>query len=94
MATILSDTKHIARKRYVCNACEWIENDLADHLYYYKFTCAELREIVKARRNRWCIVPGQQYRKQVGIESGDFYVWRVIPAIDAICRKYDIYEYA
>lgn len=93
MATILSDTKHIARKTYTCNACEWIENVVVDNLYDYEFTYAELREIVKARRNRWRIVPGQLYRKVVEVEDGYLSVWRVIPAIDAICRKHDIYEY-
>lgn len=93
MATILSDTVHIARKTYTCNACEWIVGDVVDNLHDYKFACAELREIVKARRNRWQIVPGQLYRKVVEVVDGDLSVWRVIPAIDAICRKHDIYEY-
>lgn len=93
MATILSDTKHIARKTYICNACEWIENDVVGNLHNHEFTCAELREIVKARRNRWCIVPGQLYRRIVSVDSGDLCVWRVIPAIDAICHKHDIYEF-
>lgn len=93
MATILSDSKHVARKTYTCNACEWIENVVVDNLHDYEFTCAELREIVKARRNGWRIVPGQGYRRQVTVEGGHLYVWRVLPAIDAICRKYDIYEF-
>lgn len=93
MATILSDTKHIARKTYICNACEWVENIVVDNLYDYKFSYAELREIVTARRNRWRIVPGQLYRRIVSVERGDLYVWRVIPAIDAICHKHDIYEF-
>lgn len=93
MARILSDTKHIARKTHVCNACEWVENIVVDNLHDYNFTCTELREIVKARRNKWQIVPGQQYRKVVEVIDGRLEVWRALPAIDAICRKYDIYEY-
>lgn len=95
MTTILSTHKHIARKQYTCNACEWISEWIeGPGLWDYEFTCAELREIVKARRNAWCIMPGQEYIREVGIHDGELIVWRGLPAINAICRKYDIYEYA
>lgn len=91
---MLRESKPIARKTYTCNASEWLYNGgLDDFVFHYEPTCAELRAIVKARRNGWCIVPGQQYIKQVGKYEGDFYVWRAIPAIHAICLKYDLYEY-
>lgn len=93
MTTVIRKSKHVARKKYTCNACEWIDALLPYGLTDYEMTCSELREIVRARRNGWQIVPGQLYIKEVGIYEGDFYVWRAIPAIDAICRKYNIYEY-
>lgn len=93
MTTVLRKSKHIARKKYTCNACEWIDALLPYDLSDYEMTYTELKEIVKARRNGWQIVPGQQYIREIGIYEGDFYVWRGIPAIDAICYKYDIYDY-
>lgn len=90
---VIAGSRHVARKAHTCNACEWIENVVVDDLYYYKFTYAELREIVKARRNRWRIMPGQEYVRQVQIYDNGIYTWRAIPAIHAICLKHDIYEY-
>jgi hypothetical protein len=85
-------SRPVARKKYTCNACEWIENHV-DYLFYGDFTYTELREIVKARRNNWCIVPGQQYIRAVQEYEGKLEVWRAIPAIHEICLKYDIYDY-
>ncbi len=94
MTTYLRATNHIARKKYTCNACEWISEWIGHAgCYDYEFTYAELREIVKARRNAWSIVPGQEYIKQPQIYDGHFFVWRAIPAIHRICLKYDLYEY-
>lgn len=88
------ESKHIARKEYTCNASEWIDNgEVLKNLCDYDFTFAELRQMVKARNNDWCILPGQEYIKQIGKHEGCFYVWRAIPAIHAICLKHDIYEY-
>lgn len=93
MTRTLSTLRPVARKRYTCNACEWIEYDLNEHIFYHQFTYAELREIVKARRNNWCIVPGQHYVKVVRVYEGRLEVWRAIPAIHNICLRYDMYDY-
>lgn len=92
MGELIAITRPVARKRYLCNACEWIAALLPYDLTDYKLTCSELREVVRARRNNWQIVPGQQYIREIQKEDGELVVWRAIPAIDAICRKYDIYE--
>lgn len=94
VTTYLPGSRHVARKKYTCNACEWISEWIGcREPHDYKFTYAELREIVKARRNAWCIVPGQEYIKQPQVYDGHFFVWRAIPAIHAICLKYDLYEW-
>lgn len=98
MTRYLPTRRQVARKTYTCNACEWIDALLPYDLLDYKLTYAELREIVKARRNHWQIVPGQEYIKQAVIYDNHEYgthieTWRAIPAIDAICRKYEIYDY-
>lgn len=89
MITWLSDTKPVARKTYRCMASEWIENVLNDE----EWTYAELRQLVKARRQNWQILPGQQYVKQVAVDNGEFYTFRAIPEMHALCLKYDLYEY-
>ena len=90
MPEIFREARHTARKTYTCNACEWVSN--GETWREHSLTYAELREIAKARRNQWKIVPGQEYIKWVGIEYGEFMVWRGIPAIDAICHKYNVYD--
>jgi hypothetical protein len=90
MRTVLSESTPVARKTYTCNACEWVDN--LEVWKEYDLTYHELRAIVKARKNKFCIVPGQRYRKFVQVEDGRLEVFRAIPEIDAICRKYDIYE--
>ena len=93
MIELISVSEHVARKQYTCNACEWVDNVLLEYRHEYDLTCAELREIVKARRNNWQIVPGQRYIREVQKYEGELLVWRAIPAIHAICLKYDIYDY-
>lgn len=90
----MTTTKQMARKKYTCNACEWI-SEWIEHpgCYDYEFTYAELREIVKARRNYWSIVPGQEYIKEMQNYDGYLTTWRAIPAIHALCLKYDLYEW-
>lgn len=90
---VIRKSRQIARKAYTCNACEWIDALTPYDLSDYELVYSELKQIVLARRNKWQIVPGQEYIKEIGIYEGEFYVWRGIPAIDAICLKYDIYDY-
>lgn len=91
---LIRKSTHVARKTYTCDASEWLHNgDLRGFIYDCKPTYAELRAIAKAKRNCWRIVLGQEYIKEVGRYQGDFYTWRAIPEIDAICRKYNLYEY-
>lgn len=91
MTRVLFKSTPVARKKYTCNACEWIENEVLDNMYFYEFTYAELREIVKARRNGWQIMPGQRYIREVQLFEGRMYVFRAIPAINDICWKHEIY---
>lgn len=91
---LIRESRHIARKKHRCNACEWIDaSGVKDFVFHDKPTYAELRAIARAKRNNWCIMPGQEYIQQVCKTDGDFWVWRALPEIDAICRKYDLYEF-
>jgi len=88
MITVLSESTHIAAKDHPCSACEWVSN----LLYDYVFTFAELRAIVKARKNGWKIKKGEKYFRQSNVDNGTFYVYKAIPAIHKICIDHDIYE--
>lgn len=87
MNWVLSDSRPVARKIYECNACLF----LLEALPHEEFTCAELRSIVRARRDGWRILPGQRYIRQVQKFEGDIVTVRSRPEIDAICHKYKLY---
>ena len=94
MATLLRESKHIAKKTYGCDACCWLDNfSIQDFLAHCQPTYGELRTVAKARRNCWRILPGQEYITRVSVSGGELYVFRAIPEIDAICHKYEIYDY-
>lgn len=84
-------SKHVARKRYECNACLFLCDILQDIRSRPQFTYQEWREIVKAKRNNWCIVPGQSYLYFFARDNGETFVTRSIPTIHDICVKYDLY---
>lgn len=84
---VLREALPIAKKDHRCSACVWIMELICE----YDFTFAELREIVKARKNGWRINAGEEYIKQINICDGDFYVYKAIPAIHEICIKNDVF---
>ena len=87
---VIKTTCQVARKNYPCDACDWIFN--GDEITRDYYTYAELRVLAKARKNKYQILKGEKYIKAVGTCGGDFFVFRGIPAVNDICRKYDIYE--
>jgi len=87
MAIILSESKPIAKKVHHCNASEFIR----EYINQGHFTVSDYRQIVKAKRNNWRIMPGERYIRQVIVRDGDFYCFKAIPEMDALCWKYDLY---
>jgi hypothetical protein len=79
-----------ARKSYDCMASEWFSN--VDSLRDYAFTFSEWRAILTARNNGWKILKGEPYIRQFCKEDSEPYVFIAIPAIHAICLKYDYYQ--
>lgn len=84
---IISDKVITARKKHRCDAFDYIMNCYEDGL----FTYAELRHIVKMRRQKGFILPGQQYRRQVNTFDG-FGVYKGEVELDKICKKYDLFD--
>lgn len=87
MIEIIRESKPKARKRYRCEACEFLQDELG----WETFTLAECRLIVKARRNGWCIVPGRQYIRQFNTDGCDTWTFRAIPEMHELCIKHDLY---
>lgn len=85
--TLLSNRRPVARKRYPCDAYFWIMELYEDGRFEYQ----DLRKIVRMRRQKGMIQPGQQYIYQTQIFEGDFCVFKADIEMDAICRKYDLY---
>ncbi len=95
MPRVLSTTTPVARKTYECNACLWLQQALdgstpAD----FGMTMADVRQIVRAKRDGWMILPGQTYIRSVQKYSSEpgVDVVRSRPEIDTICHKYDLYD--
>lgn len=85
MDRVLTDKIVLARKHYKCDACEeW------NRAGYTLRDCAtnEQRLIVQAAEaDRWRILPGQRYRKVVGIFERDLCTYRARPGMDTVCRE-------
>jgi len=89
MDALLSETYPTARKEHRCEASEYL---LGCGYNGMGLSFAELRDVVKAKRNNWKIQPGAKYIKQTGIYEGAFYTFKAIPSIHAICLKHNYYE--
>lgn len=89
MIEVLSESEPVARKDHYCMASEWLLNS---GIFDGEYSFAELREIVKAKRNGWKIKKGQRYIRQNNKYDGKLYTFKAIPAIDKICRDHDLYE--
>jgi len=79
-----------ARKDYPCDAWEWLSD--CDYKEFTTLTFSERKSIVKAKKNGFKIKRGDIYILCKGKFDGEFAVSRAIPELDAICKKYDIYQ--
>lgn len=93
MNTILKNKVKTAAKNYSCAACEHILNsDLLSFPKEYEVSFADMRTLVKIRKENYQVLKGTKYIYQVGIFDGDFYAVQCrLDAVD-ICKKYDLYD--
>lgn len=84
---LIRESIRTAKKRHVCDACFWIINGLHD----VEWTISELRQVVKARRNGYMIVPGDKYIEQIQKDGGDFIVFKALVEMDKLCWKHGLY---
>ena len=88
MIEVLSESTPKANKDHDCDACVWVLNQGIDGM---GFTRPELRALSAARKNKWKIVKGQRYIRQNNKLDDNLYTFKCLPAIHAICLKYDLY---
>ncbi len=85
---VATNTEPVARKEYICQASEWINNRCCrDDL-----TPDEQILYDKASSDGFKITKGMKYRKTDGFYDGEPSVFRARPEMDDICLKYDMYD--
>lgn len=90
MDRILSDKLCVARKTYRCDASDqWRRSG-------YSTSDCETKDqallVEAAEADKWKILPGQVYRKVVGIYEGDFCVYRARPGMDSVAYELDMWD--
>jgi len=93
MITILREEKiKRSRKDYVCDACKiMLDYGSIDQIVKdFNLSDSEISVLKKAKENNYLIKKGEIYYKQINTFDG-FCVFRAIPEIDDICRKYGLY---
>lgn len=80
-----------ARKRYHCDASDWINNFGLEDVVC-DCTDDEKAALKRAEQEGWKILPGTKYVKCSGVWEGDFSVFRARPELNAICLRLDLYD--
>jgi len=84
--------KPVASHNYECNACLFLDNGALGDIFF-EMSFAQKRAVVKhIRHNNGEIQKGDRYNYDVGIQDGERVTTKSIPAIDAICQEFDIYQ--
>jgi hypothetical protein len=90
MEHIFSDKIVTAKKRHHCDASEqWRRAG---------FTIADCETdeqrlmVAAAEVDNWRILPGQAYRRVIGIHEGGLSTYRARPGMDAVCSDLDIWD--
>jgi len=78
-----------ASRDYECEACIWIDSDCIEN---WGLNFSEYRSYIKARNTGFKIKKGQTYNRTKHKWDGEFYTFRAIPEIDAICQRLDVYD--
>lgn len=91
MDRVIRSATHIAKKTYNCDACYWwlrsgftlddCENE------------EQINAFIDARYDKWKILPGQRYRKIVGIYEGEIVTFKARIDMDDMCKQLDVYPY-
>lgn len=91
---VISPSKLVkAQKEYYDDCADFIMESLhwLREGNYGKLEFKEWRAIAESIRNHWKIKKGTIHEVQVNKMDGEIYSFRSMPAIIAICTKYDLY---
>jgi len=90
MERILSEKIVTAKKVYLCDAsAQW---GRAGYTISDCETADQRLHVEAAEADGWKILPGQAYRKVVGIYEGELYTYRARPGMDAVCYALDLFD--
>ena len=90
MITTISTHKFFAIKEMDCMACEWM-NSFNEWREDSDLTTKEKAAIRRAKKNGYKIIVGQSYNLSIVKQEGEIIVFKAIPEINAICKKYKLY---
>jgi len=88
MIDTLSDTVHVARKSYPCDACAvWLNTG-----YDQSDVFPDDWLIIKAAKaDEWKIRKDTKYRKIVSVDNGEFLTCRLRLDMDELCTRLNLY---
>ena len=90
MDSVISHELLTARKRYRCDASDWW---CSQGMSLDDCETEEQRQAVQAAEaDKWIILPGQQYLKEVGKFDGMIYTFRARPSMHKACKELDVYD--
>ena len=83
-------TEPKASKQHHCDASEWIANTIG--FEEGAFAKEDIPAMRQAKAEGYKILKGTRYINVKGKFDGEFSVFRARKDLDAICKKYDLYE--
>jgi hypothetical protein len=85
---VLVDEIVTARKTYFDDAYFSVMEFVYDEIFSYQ----EYREIIKVKKQKGKILPGQKYRRLVYKDNGQLITWRESLSMSNLMHKYELYE--
>jgi hypothetical protein len=90
MGTILKEKVLTAKKIHNCNACICLRESNTD--LFNQLTYKEKKAVVRMKKQKWKIIPGQKYLYMANTFDGDFVIFKADLEINEICLKYNLYQ--
>jgi DNA-binding transcriptional MerR regulator len=87
-AELISESIVKARKKHKDDTYR----ELIQHWKDLDLTIAELRTIVKMRRNNGCIMPGEMYSRATCKQDGELFTFKSKQEMLAIALKHDLWD--
>ena len=85
---IVSEKIVKANKTHRCDGCDFY----LDGYSWSDFTFSQKKELLKAARDKWKILKGQQYRRASVSDGSSIWTFKVRIDVDAFLDKHGIYQ--